>query len=82
MEFGEMFAQTSVRGALTRAAVAWVLVTPAVAAAKIWWSRTAALVVLLVGVTIYGALRAATDRRMPAGGSGDVRALLRRALPL
>jgi hypothetical protein len=53
MAFGARFAETSVKGALTRAAVAWVLITPAVAAAKIWWSGTAALVVFLVGVTIY-----------------------------
>jgi hypothetical protein len=53
MAFGETFAETSVKGALTRAGVAWVLITPAVAAAKIWGSGTAALVVLLVGVTIY-----------------------------
>jgi membrane protein YdbS with pleckstrin-like domain len=53
MAFGARFAETSVKGALTRAAVAWVLITPAVAAAKIWWSATAALVVFLVGVTTY-----------------------------
>jgi hypothetical protein len=53
MAFGERFAETSVKGALTRAAVAWVLITPAVAAAKIWWSGTAAVVVFLVGVPIY-----------------------------
>jgi hypothetical protein len=53
MAFGERFADTSVKGALTRAAVAWVLITPAVAAAKIWGSGTAALVVFLVSVTIY-----------------------------
>jgi hypothetical protein len=53
MSFGERFAKISVKGALTRAAVAWVLITPAVAAAKIWWSGTAALVVFLVGVPIY-----------------------------
>ncbi len=53
MAFAERFAETSVKGALTRAAVAWVLITPAVAAAKIWWSGTAALVVFLVSVTIY-----------------------------
>jgi hypothetical protein len=41
MTFGERFAETSVTGALTRAAVAWVLITPAVAAAKVWWSGTA-----------------------------------------
>jgi membrane protein YdbS with pleckstrin-like domain len=53
MGFGETFAETSVKGALTRAAVAWVLITPAVAAAKIWWSGTAAAVVFIVGVAIY-----------------------------
>lgn len=49
----ERFAEPTVRGSLTRAAIAWVLITPAIAAAKIWWSGTAALVVGLVGVTIY-----------------------------
>jgi hypothetical protein len=53
MGFAERFAETSVKGALTRAAVAWVLITPAVAAAKIWWSGSAAVVVFLVGVGIY-----------------------------
>jgi membrane protein YdbS with pleckstrin-like domain len=53
MAFGARFAETSVKGALTRAAVAWVFITPAVAAAKTWWSGTAALVVFLVGVTVY-----------------------------
>jgi hypothetical protein len=53
MAFGEVFAETSAKGALTRAGVAWVLITPAVAATKIWWSGTAALVMFLVGVTIY-----------------------------
>jgi hypothetical protein len=53
MGFGDTFAETSVKGALTRAAVAWVLITPAVAAAKIWWSGTAAAVVGLVAVTMY-----------------------------
>jgi hypothetical protein len=53
MAFGEMVAQTSAKRALTRAAVAWVLITPAVTAAKIWWSGTAALVVFLVGVSIF-----------------------------
>jgi hypothetical protein len=51
--FGETFAQSRVKGALTRAALAWVLITPAVAAAKIWWSGTAAVVVGLVGVVAY-----------------------------
>jgi membrane protein YdbS with pleckstrin-like domain len=53
MGFSEQFAETSVKGALTRAAVAWVLITPAIAAAKIWWSATAAVVVFLVGTGIY-----------------------------
>jgi membrane protein YdbS with pleckstrin-like domain len=53
MGFAETFAETSVKGALTRGALAWVLITPAIAAAKIWWSGTAAVVVFLVGVTIY-----------------------------
>jgi hypothetical protein len=68
MTFGETFAQTSIKGALTRAAVAWVLITPAVAAAKIWWSGTAALVVCLVGVTVYVLLVAQYRRRHKAGG--------------
>lgn len=63
MAFGERFAQTSVKGALTRAAVAWVLITPAVAAAKIWWSGTAALVVFLVGVAIYVVIAVGYRRR-------------------
>ena len=53
MGFGETFAATSVKGALTRAAVAWVLITPAVAAAKIWVSGEAAVIVGVVGVAIY-----------------------------
>jgi hypothetical protein len=53
MGFADTFAETSVKGALTRGAVAWFLITPPVAAAKIWWSGTAAFVVFIVGVTIY-----------------------------
>ena len=41
MRFAERFAETSLWGALIRASIAWVLITPAVAAAKIWWSGTA-----------------------------------------
>jgi hypothetical protein len=41
---------------LTRAGIAWVLITPAVAAAKIWWSGRAALFVGILGVTLYIAL--------------------------
>jgi hypothetical protein len=51
--FRERFAETSVRGALTRAFIAFVLITPAIAAAKIWWSGAAAFGVFLVGVTVY-----------------------------
>jgi membrane protein YdbS with pleckstrin-like domain len=51
--FAEQFAQTTVKGALTRAAVAWVLITPAIVAAKIWWSTPAAVVVAVVTVTVY-----------------------------
>jgi hypothetical protein len=54
--FEETLAQTSIKGALTRAAVARVLITPALAAAKIWWSGSAVLVVFLVGVGIYFAV--------------------------
>ncbi|MHB8241529.1 MAG: hypothetical protein ACYDHN_06010 [Solirubrobacteraceae bacterium] len=55
--------ETSIRGALTRAAVAWLLITPAVAAAKIWWSGTAAIVVALAGVTAYIAIVTQYRRR-------------------
>jgi ABC-type enterochelin transport system permease subunit len=53
MALRERFAETSLLGALTRAGLAWVLITPAVAAAKIWWSGTAALVVGVIGVAAY-----------------------------
>jgi hypothetical protein len=63
--FVDRFAETSVKGALTRAAVAWVLITPAVAAAKIWWSGPAAAVVGVFSVTVYVvvALRIRRDHR-------------------
>lgn len=51
--FADRFAEMSVKGALIRAALAWVLITPAIAAARIWWSVTAAIVVFVAGVTIY-----------------------------
>lgn len=71
MGFAETFAETSVKGALTRAAVAWVLITPAVAAAKIWWSGTAAVVVFLVGVGIcvVVAVRFRRRHRQPGAAS-------------
>lgn len=65
MAFGETCAETTVKGALTRAAVAWVLVAPAIAAVKIWWSGTAALVVFLVGVTTYIVVVVRYRRRHP-----------------
>jgi hypothetical protein len=63
MGFGEAFAARSVKGALTRAAVAWVLITPAVAAAKIWVSDGAAAIVGVVGVAIYIAVAVSFSRR-------------------
>jgi hypothetical protein len=63
MTFGKTFAQSSIKGALTRAGVAWVLITPAVAAAKIWWSATGALIVGLAGVGIYVAVATRYQRR-------------------
>jgi membrane protein YdbS with pleckstrin-like domain len=66
MTFGESFAQTGVRGALTRAAVASVLITPAVAAAKIWWSATAAVIVFLVAVTAFVVVAVRYRRRHPS----------------
>jgi hypothetical protein len=66
MALGELFATRSVKGALTRAAIAWVLITPAVAAAKIWWSGPAALVVGVVGVTLYVVLTVRYLRRHSA----------------
>jgi len=63
--FGETFAQATLKGALMRAAVAWVLITPAVAAAKVWWSAAAALVVCAVGVVTYAALAERYRRGRP-----------------
>jgi hypothetical protein len=69
VRFAERFAETSLWGALIRASIAWVLITPAVAAAKIWWSGTAALLLGLVGVTIYAgvAMRIRRHCRQPPG---------------
>jgi hypothetical protein len=65
VRFGETFAQASIKGALTRAALAWVLITPAVAAAKIWWSGTAALLVGIGGVGLYVVVANRYLRRHP-----------------
>jgi heme/copper-type cytochrome/quinol oxidase subunit 2 len=71
MAFAKRFAETSLTGALIRAALAWVLITPAVAAAKIWWSGAAAVVVFVVGVTIYIAVAMRYRRRhRPRGDHG------------
>ena len=56
MSLGDTFAESSTKGLLTRGALAWLLVTPAVAAAKIWWSGVAALVVGIAGVVVYTAV--------------------------
>jgi hypothetical protein len=61
MTFGETFAGSSVKSSLLRAGLAWLLITPVVARAKIWGSATAALTVGLVGV---GAYVAAAERYM------------------
>ncbi len=53
MSFGDTFASSSTKGYLTRAGLAWILITPAVAAAKIWWSTVAAIVVAVAGVATY-----------------------------
>jgi hypothetical protein len=53
MTFVQTFVQTSVRGALLRASLAWLIITPAVAAARIWWSAVAAAAVGVVGVALY-----------------------------
>ena len=63
MTFADTFAETSVKGALARGAVAWVLITPAVVAAKVWWSGVAALTVGVVGVAAYIALVVRYRRR-------------------
>jgi len=65
MTFGERFASTSPSGMVTRAALAWVIITPAVAAAKMWWSGLAALVVGVLGVALYVALAVRYVRRHP-----------------
>ncbi len=53
MTFGERFASQNATGMVTRAGLAWLIITPAVAAAKIWWSPAAAVVVGVVGVALY-----------------------------
>jgi hypothetical protein len=53
MSVGDTFASRGARGYLMRAGLAWVLVTPAVAAAKIWWSGAAAAAVGVLCVAVY-----------------------------
>ncbi len=53
MSVGDAFASKSAKGYLIRAGLAWVLITPAVAAAKIWGSAAAAAVVGVVAVAAY-----------------------------
>jgi hypothetical protein len=52
---------------LTRAASAWVLIGLPVIAARLWWSVPAALIIFVVGVTVYvaAALRYMRRRRQP-----------------
>jgi integral membrane sensor domain MASE1 len=67
MSFADRFASRSATGALTRGAVACVLITPMVAAAKLWWSGPAAGVVAVLAVAIYvfAATRYMRHRRPP-----------------
>jgi phage shock protein PspC (stress-responsive transcriptional regulator) len=53
MRLADWFAERSARGALTRAAGAWVLVGLPIVAARLWWSVSAALSIFVVGVTVY-----------------------------
>lgn len=53
MTFGERFASRNAAGMVTRAGLAWLIITPAVVAAKIWWSPAAAVVVGVLGVALY-----------------------------
>jgi len=53
MSASSTFASSSTKGYLMRAGLAWILITPAVAAAKVWWSAAAATVVGLLGIAIY-----------------------------
>jgi len=53
MSFGHIFVSRSAKGYLMRAGLAWIVITPAVAAAKLWWSSVAAAVVGVVGVATY-----------------------------
>ena len=53
MRFGDHFAARSTSGALTRGALAFVLITPLVVVVRIWWSGTAAAIVGALAVAIY-----------------------------
>ncbi len=65
MTFGERFASRNVTGMVTRAGLAWLIITPAVAAAKIWWSPAAAIVVGVLGVALYVAIAVRYINRHP-----------------
>jgi len=53
MTFQDRFAAPSVTGVLIRAGVACVLITPMIAAAKIWWSGPAAAAIGFIAITVY-----------------------------
>ncbi|MEA2220641.1 MAG: hypothetical protein QOJ35_3267 [Solirubrobacteraceae bacterium] len=63
MRLAEWFAERSTRGMLTRAVGSWLLVGLPVIAARIWWSAAAAIVVFVVGVTLYVAAATRYMRR-------------------
>jgi xanthine/uracil permease len=67
MGFGDRFAGRNATGMLIRGGVAFVLITPMVAAAKAWWSALAAGVIGVVAVAVYisVATRYMSRRRPP-----------------
>ncbi len=70
MTFGERFAARNTTGMVTRAGVAWLIITPAVAAAKIWWSPAAAIVVGVLGVALYVVIAVRYISRHPGHSGG------------
>jgi hypothetical protein len=65
MSLAAWFAERSVRGMLTRAVGAWILIGLPVVAARLWWSVAAALAIFIVGVTVYVTAAARYMRRHP-----------------
>lgn len=53
MTFRDRFTARSVTGALVRAGVACVSITPVVAVAKVWWSGPAAAAIGILAIAVY-----------------------------